>query len=381
MKLILVALLIAMPCTVSAAPAVTGTSGTLSHGNSFTVTGSGFGTKSFAAPVAFGDMENNSLTARIGAWTDTDGYPDGKLSVSTAHARHANSTYCATGTFVNSNERLAFTGGSDATTWFVQYWVYLDSGFDWGAANIKLFRMWSTGSSTENLRVQSYNRVDVAVENCDLGHGGWGTGWNPVTSTAACADVAYNSGRTCNTSDWLPGSLEWRNFQTDVPKGSWNLMQFEFRDGTASTADGVLRWWVNGRLVFNHSDITTRTNTTAKRPQVVGFYRDSTADGSGALYLDDAYIDNTWQRVEIGNNATYNNCTLREIQPSTSWADGSVTFTVNQGSFSDSSTGYVFVTDASGVRNAGYQVTFGTSGSGSTGSLRPGVSASGVTFR
>jgi len=30
-------------------------------------------------------------------------------------------------------------------------------------------------------------------------------------------------------------------------------------------------------------------------------------------YFDDIYIDDSWARTEVGDNATYDNCTHREI--------------------------------------------------------------------
>ncbi|NVN92405.1 MAG: hypothetical protein HXX11_17645 [Desulfuromonadales bacterium] len=354
-------------------PVVSGLSGTISHSSSVTISGSGFGSKTSASPLAFGDMENNSLNARIGSWTQT-GYPSGVLSVSSLHPRNANSTYSAVCNFNMQNEFCAFQQQNSSTTWYAQYWVYLDSAFNWGDANIKLFRLWANSSGTENLRVQSYNRVDVNVEGADEGHGGYGKGWNPVVPGTACSDLVF--GHSCNTSDWLPGSLEWRNFQSDVGKGIWHLFQFEYQDGSPNTANGVLRWWVDGKQVFNRTDVTTRTDSRTKFLQVLGFYRDALADGSGLVYLDDLYVDTTWQRIEIGNNSNYNNCTLREIQPPTVWSDSSITFKVNQGSFANGSTGYIFVTDASGTRNTGSTVTFGSSGGGTPDATPPTSSVS-----
>lgn len=365
-------LILLIPSLAFSAPAVTGTTGTLTHGTSVTISGSGFGSKASAAPVAFGDMENNSVNARIGAWTQT-GYPDGIITVSGSNARHANSSYNATCTFANQNEFCAFQGAPASASIYAQYWVYLDSGFDWGLANIKLFRLWAT-SGAENLRVQSYNRGDVVVEGPDEGHGGYYSGacppspsggWYPVVPGGSTADAVW--GHSSNCSDWLPGSIEWRSLQTDISKSAWHLFQFEFQEGSANTANGTLRWWVDGKKVFDHSDVTTRTGAYNKFVQVLGFYRDSTNDGTGTLHLDDLYIDNTWSRVEIGDASTYATSTHREIQPATSWEDGSVAVTLNRGSFGASDNAYLYVVDSTGaVNSSGYAITFGDQGAADT---------------
>jgi hypothetical protein len=89
-------------------------------------------------------------------------------------------------------------------------------------------------------------------------------------------------------------------------------------------------------------------------------YVNYTATGTSDQYVDDVYIDDTWQRVEIGDNATYSSCTHREIQIPTAWSDTSITATLNQGSFENGSTGYVFVIDEDGNANeTGKAITFG----------------------
>jgi len=369
------ALMLIFPAHALAAPAITGTSGTLSQGNSCTVSGSGFGTKSTqngAAPVAYSDMENNSVNARLGGpWASTGdlaGVP-GFMTVSTSYQRHSHSTYNGVCDFTDWGT-CGFEGGAVSAQWYAQYWFYLPTAFSWGSGdqNNKIFRMYpSGGGGGNNLRVVApAQTVDVVVEIVDEGHGGYGTGWDPVVPGGSCIDALY--GHSGCDPFWA-GGTSWREFEGDMTENTWHLFQFEFQSGDLNTANGILRWWVDGKLVFSHDDITTRTSAYPSHmyPGIIGMFASSGAgDATGPYHIDDAYVDNSWQRVEIGNNATYNSCTLREIQPATSWADGSVTFTVNQGSFADSSAGYIFVTDASGVRNTGYSVTFGAGESDTT---------------
>lgn len=359
-----------------AQPYVQSHNGTVAHSNSITIYGSDFGVKTNSAPVAFGDMENGSISARIGSWTQT-GYPSGLMTTSTVNQRNSNSTRNAVCTIPTSgNATCGFEGGSDARQWYVQYWFYLDpTSFNWGSNN-KIFRMWTTGSGANNLRIQiPINKVDIVVEGADTSHGGYGVGWTPVVPGGTCTNAIF--GHSCNYNDFLAGSVGWDNVTSDLPKGSWHLFQFEYQDSDINAANGVLRWWVNGKLVFSHSDVRTRTSAdpSYKRPKVVGIYSSNSGDASGRYHIDDAYIDNTWHRVEIGNNPVYDSCSLREIQPVTSWENSAITFTVNQGSFANGATGYVFVTDSNGVRNSGYQITFGSSGSSSVPATISNVSA------
>lgn len=87
------------------------------------------------------------------------------------------------------------------------------------------------------------------------------------------------------------------------------------------------------------------------------------------LVIDDVYIavgDNAAARVEIGNNPVYTNCTKLALATPTSWADGSITATVREGTFKSGETGYIFVLDKdNNVSNSSQGITFGSeAGSG-----------------
>ena len=100
-------------------------------------------------------------------------------------------------------------------------------------------------------------------------------------------------------------------------------------------------------------------NSHDRRPKVVGFYNSHSANGSNSdFYIDDAYIDNTWARVEICSGATWLNKGGCEIQSPTAWSDTSVTVTVNQGAFNSGGTAYIYVVNDNGNVSPGYSVTF-----------------------
>ena len=366
-----------------AAPSITGNSGTWSHGNSVSITGSGFGTKSQAAPVAYSNMEAGSVNAVSGSW-DQSGFPVGVMTVSTTHPRNANNPhngYCSVKDEGNGQGTVcAFQGAATSQYWYAQYWFYVDSAFSWSTGpsangNNKLFRLFHSGGNIQDLVIEGtppgQPTMFMNLEGTDESHGGWGTGWEPVSPQYTCIDQAF--GHSCQTDYWhiYPSDIGWAYFATDMAPNTWHHFQFEYHTSSLDTANGTLRWWIDGKPVFNHSDMIMKTSTNSGEyyPARVGIeaIHANGEDGAvGNYWIDDAYIDNTWQRVEIGNNATYNSCTLKEIQLPTAWTDGSISFSVNQGSFSNGATGYVFVTDASGVRNTGYTVTFGSGGGDTT---------------
>ncbi len=84
------------------------------------------------------------------------------------------------------------------------------------------------------------------------------------------------------------------------------------------------------------------------------------AGTSEEVYFDDIYVQvNNRARVEMCNEDTYDVCTHREIQTPTSWSNGSIDITVNQGSFEDGDAVYLYVVNEDGaVNEEGYAVKF-----------------------
>jgi hypothetical protein len=350
---------------VLAAPVITAATGTINHGESLVIGGTDFGSKPTPVPVAWDTLEDGTCntTATAGSWSSVN-----NLVISTDHQRSSVSTYNA-GINFTGEATGAFTGGSDSPVWYIQYWFYLDSDFSFSSeinnnlGNIKILRLWSTGDTLNNLRVQllSSYTSDLVVESVDENHGGYGVGWTPVTGECNTIDQCLGHGAP---SEILGGDFGWRYYNdVDITLGQWHLFQFEFRESTVNLYDGTFRWWFDGKLIVDVDDVRTRTTTqpSSMRPHIVGWYNShgTGADGNDHFYLDDVYIDNAISRIEIGDNAVYGLCTHREIQIPSAWSTTEITATVNRGSFGASDTAYLYVVDEDGVASDGYEITFG----------------------
>jgi len=276
-----------------------------------------------------------------------------------------------------------FQIGPDSSTWYVSYWFYLGSDWTWGTSsetgnlgNIKFYRMWSTGGSTVNNFTMSCDGVYDITTVMEAAN--QNRSYDPVVAGYDWVDDILGNG----DPGWVDNDhCGWKDFETNASpnwqRETWHHFQWEYRDSDINTANGVVRCWWNGKLIFDKHDIITRTttDTSYKRPSLVGFYNShgQSPDGNDHFYMDDAYADTTWSRVEIGNASTYATCTHREIQPPTSWADGSIAITFNQGSFSAEDTAYVYVVDSTGaVNSSGYEITIGGSESPSTPTITSG---------
>lgn len=299
-----------------------------------TIGGTGFGTQEEGSIYVYDKIE----TEFNDYWEYT-----GDLTISGGGRISGN---CANMNFINGQNN-GYLRGSNSTLsekWFVSYWFYLENDFTWGTStygdgdshlsNVKVFRLWAPQSSID--------------ESFFLNTWGWG---NLIAYKNEGTDSMYY----CESG-----------YQTNWEKGTWINFQFQFGESSAITvADGTFKMWRDGQMVAESDDHVTRTTEEyLKRPYNVGFYNswDAQAGESDNLpngfRLDDAYVSNTWQRVEVGNNAVYGSCTHREIQIPTAWSDTSISVTWNQGSFEDRETAYLFVIDADGAASAGLEGTF-----------------------
>lgn len=339
---------------VRAVPTISGADGTFNNGSTITVSGSSFGAKATASPYKYDTFESGGFNT---AWADT-------FSLKVANNndnRHQFSVYAATKEYTAGNAKSGKVQapGTVSPKWFCQFWVKVSTNWDWGTSsfdgtdkflsNIKIFRLWNPGSTTQNV----YMQYDGIINQFKL--------------------VPENTGDT--------DKFFFSNARTRFTAGTWHLLQMEYGENSSfSAADGVFRFWFDGSTITNRTNIITRTsgaNTTDgvnnKRPYVIGFEnewnctenggggQDASCDEPNHFSMDEIYLDTTWSRVELGNAATYNACTHREIQIPTSWSDTSVSFVTNVGSFSGGDTVYLYIVDSDGNANAtGLSATIGS---------------------
>jgi hypothetical protein len=80
------------------------------------------------------------------------------------------------------------------------------------------------------------------------------------------------------------------------------------------------------------------------------------------VWMDDFFIQAGSQaRVEIGDAPTWANCTFRDVQPATSWADGSLRIRMNGGGLRSGVQYYAYVVDSAGGVSNGYPIQIGDS--------------------
>lgn len=353
MGAVFVGIMLLIPRMVLATPAVSSVSGfSDANGDSLTITCTGAGTKSTVAPLIFDTFESGSMN---GAWANTTG-----LSVNSDNARNAFSTKNVHHDFKdgtsNDIHNAYFTAASTVyPKWYVSYWFKIASNWDWGTsdfsgtnkflANIKIFRLWNPGSTSENFV--------MATEGY----------------TGAPKTIQYG---TENVSSFIHTMS---NFETTISKNAWHHMQMSYAENSGlGVSDGVFKLYFDGVLISSTAALNTKNsaaNTTDgvgnKRPFIIGWYNswgdsegtpDTTGDDApNDYYMDDVYMDHFWARAEIGNASTYAACTVREEQTLTAWADTSVSVTYKKGDLTG--TKYLYLVDDSGNVSPGFSLSAG----------------------
>ncbi len=337
---------LALSSTAWGAPSISGVSGTVDHGESVTITGTGFGTKSTAAPIvwdncsgedplALWDGNYNSLSGDdyVGNYRTPAQVGRG---VSTAHA-HVSKYFCgahypATGPTDGRNIGLIKRRVISIPAYTYAYW-YERTDPLWS---------WDLSDTDNNYKMYAYSTGDMPYS---------GSTYHYFEKISATAGDGYDFHEVITPQNiWAAG---W----ADLASG-WHKFEIEFR--IDNTPSGYVKVWVDGVLKINASFTSDNWDGTSRNDMIGGYVRDNGATTQWR-YFNDLYIDYTPQRVMIGNANTLAGCTtLREVQIPSAWSDTEITCTVNQGGFEDESTAYLYVFDAAGASNeTGYPVTFG----------------------
>ncbi len=327
-----------------AAPSVSSVSGTVSNGQSITITGSSFG--SGPNVILFDDFSQGtsgstiSLTGpEVGSYYSLEGAP--KPVYSSAQSHHSpNSLYCYTTGSTGSPDNwacrtnIALTSGTQV---FVSWWMYIS-----GTMSENFKTMWAE-QGLDNSTSGDLSGPVWGISGAQYGTGVYGS------NALDFADWGINGGPTLTAGTWTR---------------FWHLLD-------STTANYILTWQiVPGKGVVQVSSAAAGPysgggwygGTPWTYLQIPAYEGDSNAN-TQATYIADLYVatgPNAMARVEIGNASTYNACTNLTIVTPTAWNASSITATVRQGSFGSSGSAYLYVLDATGTPNAnGYPVSFG----------------------
>ncbi len=321
-----------------AQPNITSFSGTPVDKGTLTITGTGFGTKTPAAPLKWDDFESGTVGNDVGnGWWNqgvgSSGGPNSKYDDQVTRSGSAISvlqdyTYPGAGTTGGGRTYGQKFGlvNLNNTKYFISFWRY----------------MTTTGSPVRNFK-------PLALR------GGPPGAWD---SPEARHDIypINGSGHTytsdCNGTD---KGDNWNNAY-NYPLNSWNRVEYYIDHGDVGVANGKFLYYFDGILRTKTENTLFRSsNCTWSNLYLHGYFARESGDNDAAAYIwiDNVYIDTTQARVEISDSPTWNTTTTshKEIQIPSAWSDTSITITLNQGSFANFNNIYLYVIDGNGNVN------------------------------
>jgi len=319
--------------------------GTFTNGQTITISGAHFGIKSPAAPLIWADFENATGTGQtpvaespsvgtIQYQNVTTALPPAGVVGSNYAMRGTPQPIGGSSTTASMNPRLYANINEPGTDkLFMSVDRYYDHPHFWDSdaqhmvSNYKILRPGATAGATEF--ILTVMPPNLYISSLGVPPNPWQQNASPVPGTP--------------------------------PVQGWNREELQFYQGTIDNTDATAKYWQNG---IKQIDVTFpgRTTTHPGLYTLVDFhnYWSVNPPPEGAyVYMDNFYADITWARVMLGDAPTFASSTIHAVQIPTAWADGSVTVTVNQDSFTGG-TAYLYVIDANGNMNTtGYPVTIG----------------------
>lgn len=310
--------------------AITGVDGARSHGSALVLWGGGFGTKPSHTPWQW-----DSMDGAVGEELDTRGWivhqhtPRPTLQndrVRPAAGARTSARLAYLGTDVtlfgfgpNTGNYLSLTPRSAANLRpfpvpaYIDFWMYYLPP----TTALRDIKFWRTHGNN----------------SAGTPNGRWGF---PGPTWSMAMGIS-------NRPDWHISNMS----------NKWTHFQIEFHCTENNT--GRMKQWADCVSYWSANNFGFESNGSLRGSWVIeAQHLDGCTDG--VQWVDDLYVDNTFARVEIGNNVNYDNCTHREIQIPTFWADGSITVTLNRGSFGPSDSVYLFVTNSALQTTSGYPI-------------------------
>ncbi|MFA6253018.1 MAG: fibronectin type III domain-containing protein [Patescibacteria group bacterium] len=333
-------------------PAISSVSGTISDGSAITITGSGFGAKSQAAPLRWDDFDSGTLGARLpsqanGGWT-TGANQAGK------EPRYSNTHVRLPGTL---SAYQNFTGGNYNSE------ISLQGLFDGNVYLSGWFYRTSSGAPSRNFKW-------IQFRQGDLDEASWEFRQDAYPSTNSGHMYVANScpnGVPCSLCDdevGMPGYTSancnmYYGMNGDLKTGGWHRYEIWLTQGTLGQNNGHARIWLDGQPWMNMNGVFDPSGCRFHN-MWLGFYfatDTGTPQPQMETWWDELYVDTTPARVEICPNATWANKGKCEVQVASTWSNSQVTVRVNQGALNNGQSAYVYLVDANNVASQPYAIT------------------------
>ncbi|QQS20917.1 MAG: hypothetical protein IPL87_05260 [Candidatus Moraniibacteriota bacterium] len=360
-----------------AAPSISSVSGTVSSGNTITVSGSGFNTKAHAGPMLWDTFDTVSNGGVVANWSGgtTPLIHQGNLSSYNSWSMDGGGAYSSKSIVFNNSSPLPGSSNHARAS-------FTDNTY-WGLNLAVPYTQYVTGSKLYISFYWRMKRLGTTWPRQSKALIGYTSDW----SDRFYFSSAYNS--SCEPS------ANWRLHVSQSPpdeyfshggrdtENEWDRLENYLVQSAPGVANGQWDGVFYRPVLKQKEEILLRNKVMRTSAEDIsmftmgGAYYDFCANDPATIDIDEIYMDSTPQRVELCDGATWSGRNACEIQIPTAWATGSVSATVRPGHLS-AGPAYLYVIDASGTPNAsGYPVTIGASSSDTTPPVRSNPAPSG----
>jgi hypothetical protein len=349
-KIILsIPILLLFATQVIAAPVISTGSGVAANGNSYTISGSTFGTKTTAAPLLFETFEDGTDNTELGnsKWIDTDTNKNGWYDNTRAYSGSLSAfNDVGTGAEYDLEFGTSYTNFTPCDNVYISYKYYFNADLITGTVYSaqKLSR-----SNTEDAIVAHYSgpgSMEIACNGIGETEASYGTG----------LFFAYDPGDG--------GGFNIDYFTEPIPQDQWVHIEMYKENSDAGVANGSYYATMVGIDTVSASSLVTMASGQdfQQKDFLLGLMCANLEERGTALmemWIDDVVIDNTESRVVLGNDSVYANCTVLDYQPQTAHSATDITITFNQGQFTVGQTAYLYVIDENGLVSNSLAVEIG----------------------
>lgn len=319
------------PAGACVTPPPPGGGDTIKHGQLVTVTGSGFGTKSPAAPVVWDTCKEEGLSSQwSGAWPSSSG--EYNLRCRPPHRGveppHARSTMYLAGAHAQKNGASA---GYNVVVWKTRR-INSYPAYSYATWYQRADPQWNFCEDN------NYKTFTFGAGTTPYDGKYWYHEYNPTFGSRAATNGVWHF-NNLETPDRNGHSYWWGSAVN--PHANWSKIEQEIR--WATDGSGYVKVWENGRLVMNYAGRTDNDSGGGSRVEGIGGYARCDNRPNNWRYFADLYLDTSRSRIVLGNASTLDASRKRETQIPRSWSDGLIEYEANLGSFAAGETVYEFI--------------------------------------
>ncbi len=324
-------------------------------GATLAISGSGFGTRSQAAPLHFDNFDSRSVGARPAdfGYHNYGGF-GGSVTVDASTA--------FSGTRALRHQSDFGTPGTDVRESFPHIAIR-------GFSGTELYLSYRLKFATNGSRIAQlkFNRsgMEVSTANGSPCYGGspkFRSSYypeGPSNGTASDKTLRYVQGGIVRHDEsvlegWIGETGGFEGTPLAIPENTWVQVEEYYRLNDIGAANGEFVTYVNGHRHFNHHNLLLRSSANQVLNcsyLVVGmdYYVNAGSTNGVTVWYDDHYLDTSRARLVLANAATWDQATIRSPQPATQWSASSIAAPLQAAGFAAGSDAWLYVVRADGV--------------------------------